>query len=325
MNLVRANKQFILAEDAKPHANCHATTLAALPDGSIVAAWFGGTQEGCSDVDIWGAIRTGGRWSAPFRIVGEDGIPHWNPVLYADGEGIVRLFYKVGHAIPEWITRMCVSMDGGQTWSEPAELVPGDRSGGRGPVKNKPIALRNGMLAAPASVETDDMWDAFVDLSSDGGRHWTRSSFVPIDRAALTDKGIIQPALWETDDGHVHMLLRSTEGFLYRSESRDGGRTWSEACATALPNNNSGIDLTQLSDGTLVLVHNPVSGNWAERTPLVVSRSKDNGATWREMLTLEAEAGEYSYPAIIAQGDRLLITYTWNRVQAAFWEMTVAR
>lgn len=322
MNVVGAFKMLILAEEEKPFANCHATTLAALSDGSIVAAWFGGTREGHHDVDIWGAIRINGSWSTPFRMAGEEGIPHWNPVLFADDEGTVYLFYKVGHTIPEWITRVSVSRDGGRTWSKPAELVPGDRSGGRGPVKNKPIVLRNGVWAAPASVETGQAWDAFVDLSSDGGRTWTRSADVPIDHAALKDKGIIQPSLWETDDGHVHMLLRSTEGFLYRSDSADGS-VWNEAYATSLPNNNSGIDLVRLADGSLLLVHNPVSGNWAERSPLVVSTSEDNGASWRVMLMLEADAGEYSYPAIVARDNQVFITYTWNREQVAFWELTV--
>ncbi|WP_135550411.1 sialidase family protein [Paenibacillus cymbidii] len=323
MNLIGATKQFVFAADDKPTANCHATTLAALADGTIVAAWFGGTEEGKADVDIWGAIRQDGVWSAPFRIAGKEGVAHWNPVLFADSSGTVHLYYKVGHVIPEWVTWHCASRDGGRTWSEPAVLVEGDESGGRGPVKNKPIALQDGTWAAPASIETATHWDAFVDLSADGGKSWTRSAFVPIDHAALAGKGIIQPTLWEPAPGRVHMLLRSTEGAVYRSDSGDGGATWCEAYAIALPNNNSGIDLTQLADGGLALVYNPVPGNWAARSPLVVAWSADNGATWRDMLTLEAEPGEYSYPAIVRAGERLFLTYTWNRVQVAFWELTL--
>ncbi|WP_052737040.1 exo-alpha-sialidase [Paenibacillus algorifonticola] len=39
------------------------------------------------------------------------------------------------------------------------------------------------------------------------------------------------------------MLLRSTEGFIFRSDSNDDGRTWCQAYPTPLPNNNSGIDV----------------------------------------------------------------------------------
>jgi predicted neuraminidase len=310
MNLISASKQLIFPEASKPTANCHASTLVVMPDGSVISAWFGGTKEGDQDVDIWGAIRMDRDWSAPFRMAGEAGIPHWNPVLFADAEGIVHLYYKVGHTVEEWVTRVCTSRDGGRTWSESVELVAGDRSGGRGPVKNKLIMLQDGMLAAPASIETEEIWDAFVDLSPDGGRCWERSQVVPIAHSALKGKGIIQPTLWESTPGHVHMLLRSTEGSIYRSDSSDGGSTWSEAYATPYPNNNSGIDLVRLSDASLVLVHNPVPGNWASRSPLVVSLSADNGVNWREMLMLEGDPGEYSYPAIVAQRNRLFITYT---------------
>ena len=126
------------------------------------------------------------------------------------------------------------------------------------------------------------------------------------------------------------MLIRSTEGFVYRSDSDDYGTTWSQAYPTKLPNNNSGIDLIKMDNGVLVLVYNPVSGNWAERTPLVCSISKDNGQTWEEKLVLDRnhrpknrEDGEFSYPAIIAKKDRIYITYTWKRKTIAFYELQV--
>ena len=107
--------------------------------------------------------------------------------------------------------------------------------------------------------------------------------------------------------------MRSTRGCIYRSDSEDGGETWSEAYPTELANNNSGIDLVKLDDGTLVLVHNPVSGNWSYRTPLSVSISEDDGMTWSEALRLETDQGEFSYPAIICADGRIHITYTSRR------------
>ena len=60
---------------------------------------------------------------------------------------------------------------------------------------------------------------------------------------------------------------------------------------------NSGIDVTRLSDGTLVLAYNPSD---CCRTPLRLSLSTDNGATWPLYYDLETAAGEYSYPGIIS-------------------------
>lgn len=324
MNFTMTDKSYIFAEPNRPFRQCHASTLAVLTDGTIVSAWFGGTVEGDPDVDIWGSVRKNGVWSPPFRFAGEPDLPHWNPVLFESPDGgILYLFYKVGHHIPEWYTRVCTSTDGGLTWSKPIELVEGDRSGGRGPVKNKMIVLQDGTWLAPASVETATAWDAFVDRSRDNGRSWTPSSAVPLQHAGLQGLGIIQPTLWESEPGIVHMLLRSTEGAIYRSDSKDGGTTWCEAYATSQPNNNSGIDLAKLEDGQLFLVHNPVAGNWAARTPLVLSRSSDNGCNWEEALKLESEPGEFSYPAIVTRNSKLYVTYTSNRETIAFWEIAL--
>ena len=269
-------------------------------------------------------------------MAGEDGLPHWNPVLFAppgsgeDGEGSeVWLFYKVGRQIPAWRTRVIVSGDGGRTWSAPRELVPGDE-GGRGPVKNKPIVLADGGWLAPASVERTDTWDVFADLSYDRGRSWQRGEFVPVDHAAFPGKGIIQPTVWESAPGQVHMLVRSTSGRVCRSDSADGGRTWSPAAPTSLPNNNSGIDLAPLPDGRLVCVHNPIGRSWGVRTPLTAAISADNGHTWWHWVTLDdaeptgdprepgepepnVEDREFSYPAAVTDGAGITVTYTWRR------------
>ena len=45
------SREFIF-QDQRPFASCHASTLVALPNGEILAAWFGGSQEGASDVAI---------------------------------------------------------------------------------------------------------------------------------------------------------------------------------------------------------------------------------------------------------------------------------
>jgi predicted neuraminidase len=117
------------------------------------------------------------------------------------------------------------------------------------------------------------------------------------------------------------MLLRSSAGVICRSDSRDYGKTWSVVYKTTLPNPNSGIDLTKLGDGTLVLVYNRDGKNWGARRPLSVSVSKDNGKTWTTGPDLETGTGEdeFSYPAVISFGDTVAGTYTWKRQRIGFW------
>ena len=49
------------------------------------------------------------------------------------------------------------------------------------------------------------------------------------------------------------------------------------------------------------------------RTPLSIAASRD-GTNWTNVVTLENEPGEYSYPAMIQTRDgRVHVTYTWQR------------
>jgi predicted neuraminidase len=341
MRLVATDRQSLLPRDHGLFGQCHASTLARLPDGELLAAFFAGRREGEGDVAIWLARTRRGQWLPPRRLMAEDGLAHWNPVLHAEG-GRVWLFWKVGSTVHDWVTRWSVSADGGASWESPAPLVRGETLP-RGPVRNKLIMLSNGEWLAGGSIETDRFWDAFADVSADHGTTWTRYD-VPIDHAwkpsagapdvwkglaanALWETdvarvfrwdGVIQPTLWESAPGRVHMLLRSTRGFVYRSDSADAGRSWCPAYATSLPNNNSGIDVARMHDGALVLVSNPVAGNWGRRYPISVSASTDDGATWERVVDLETDEGEFSYPAIIADGDVLHVAYTSNRTNIVY-------
>jgi predicted neuraminidase len=313
---VLVENEFIFSEGV-PFESCHAATLALLATGDALAAWFGGSEEGAEDVGIWLSRRTKAGWSAPRLLAGGEGTPHWNPVLFSpDGAGAI-LYYKIGMTIPGWKTMTMESPDGGETWSEARELVPGD-VGGRGPVKNKPIVTSEGLVLAPASVE-GRYWDAFVDRSEDRGVSWTASGLVafPHDES-YEGTGIIQPSLWESSPGKVHMLLRSRTARIWRSDSSDGGRTWGPAYPTWLPNNSSGIDLDRTPDGLLALAYNPVGMPKGPRTPLVLGVSADNGETWSQAAILETGPGEYSYPSVLARGNELHIVYTWNRTRIAY-------
>lgn len=337
MKYFHVKKEYIF-EDKRPFESCHASTLVVLSDGDVIAAWFGGTREGAGDVAIWCSRRIDGTWTAPVKLADQDGIPHWNPVLFQGEDEEIYLFYKVGHTIPKWQTMVMTSENSGQSWTSPRQLVEGDQ-GGRGPVKNKPIRLKSATWLAPASIESD-VWEAFVDISHDRGNTWIKSQLVPVQRSvgevksphqvsvpvpefSLKGKGIIQPTLWESEPGIVHMFIRSTEGYIYRSDSQDAGQTWCRAYSTGLPNNNSGIDLTTLEHGEIVLVYNPVGENWGKRTPLVINISRDNGKTWGDKFILENEEGEFSYPAVVSRGNDIYLVYTWKRERIAFWRLSV--
>lgn len=296
-----------------PFPECHASTIAQTPQG-LVAAWFGGTHERNPDVGIWVSKRTATSWSTPVEVatgVQPDGKrwPCWNPVLFQVPKGDLILFYKVGPSPSTWWGLLKRSKDNGKTWSE-AERLP---EGIAGPIKNKPVLLPSGVLLCPTSSE-DHNWRVHFEQTSDWGKTWQKT-------AAINDgveDGAIQPSVLFHPNGQLQALCRSQKsGFIAETWSKDGGKTWSPLQKTSLPNPNSGTDAVTLKDGRQVLVYNPVAPTPGKfggpRTPLDVAIS-DDGKTWKTLVVLENEPGEYSYPAVIQTADGLVhITYTWKR------------
>jgi predicted neuraminidase len=313
-------KEFIFDEPT-PVPECHASTILKLDNGNILAAWFGGTKEAHMDTLIWVSLRENGRWSPPRPVTPEVSVQHWNPVLFQRADGSILLFYKLGYPISQWHTRVIASTDGGKTWSMPNELVPGDRTGGRGPVKNKCLRLSDGRILAPGSTE-DLPWRCFIDASDDDGETWIKRP-IAVGAPHGNEIFLIQPTLWEHPAGHIHALMRSNRGRIFRSDSSDFGENWSPAMPTDMPNNNSGIDCVRMESGSIVLAYNPVGENWGARCPLSIAVSHDDGATFQRVMDIETEPcpSGYCYPAIVADGCKLYLSYTWNRRKIAFCEL----
>ncbi len=291
-----------------PFAECHASTILELRNGDLLVAWFGGTREGSRDVAAWFARRNSAGWSAPAELAREPGAAIYNPVLFRTRDGAVWLSYKFGLSPQTWTGALRSSSDDGMTWLAPRYLP----AGLYGPIKNKPLILEDGTVLAGTSVESFKAWACWVERSTDNCASWVRHGPITVPGEPY---GIIQPTIFPAGDGKIRMLVRSTEriGNICYADSNDGGKTWSEARPTSLPNPNSGIDAVALKDGRVLLVYNHST---RERTPLNVAVSHDGGMKWKPFLELETGPGEYSYPAVIqaADGD-VLVTYTWKRLR----------
>jgi len=301
-----------------PYPQCHASTIAEVGPGKLVAAWFGGTRERAPDVGIWLARQENGRWLDAVEVangVQPDGTrqPTWNPVLFQPKDGPLVLFYKVGPSPSQWWGMMMKSADGGKSWSVPVRLPDGVL----GPIKDKPVLLADGAWLCPSSTEGSNAgWRVHFELTRDAGQTW--EIIGPVDRGNNLDA--IQPTVLFHSDGRFQALCRTRNGVIATTWSSDGGRIWSPLAATSLPNPNSGIDAVTLSDGRQLLVYNhsvppPDRPTKGVRYPLDVAISSD-GITWQHVLTVEdrpCESG-YAYPAVIQTADGLVhITYTWNR------------
>jgi len=296
--------EFLFAD--APFAQCHASTIAETPGGTLLAGWFGGSREGHRDVGIWITRRVAGQWTRPVEVANgvqspSERYPCWNPVLFQPKNGSLMLFYKVGPNVPRWWGMLMISADEGRTWSAARRLPPGIL----GPIKSKPVQLANGDVLCPSSTEHDG-WRAHFERTADLGQTWTKTA--PLNDGKTI--AAIQPCILRNNDGRLQALGRSKQGKLWQAWSQDQGKTWSALELIDLPNPNSGIDALTMSDGRHLLVYNHTTRG---RSPLNVAVSED-GRHWKAALVLEHDPGEYSYPSVIQTRDGLVhITYTWKR------------
>lgn len=301
--------------------SCHSATIIELDNGDLLCTYFGGTYERHPDVEIrLSRKKKGGEWSAPVSVangvqaVGKR-VPTWNPVLFQPAGGDLMLFYKVGPSPKEWWGEVKISKDNGYTWSKARRLE------GKilGPVKNKSIQLANEVILSGSSSEANG-WQAHIERSTDGGKTW---SFIgPLNDGKKMRA--IQPALLTHANGSLQMLCRTSNSnseYISETWSNDEGLTWSEMTATALPNNNSGIDAVTLKDGRHLLIYNHATRNQKGmghkgRGVINLAVSKD-GKSWEAALVLDyidQPEKQYSYPSIIQTSDGLVhIVYTWHR------------
>lgn len=308
-----------------PVPEVHASTIVELDKGRLMAAWFGGTEEGKKDVGIWTSIYQHGEWSQPKELV--NGVvdastryPSWNPVLFRTKAGKLFLYYKVGPNPREWWGMMMSSSNNGKTWSAPQRLPDGML----GPIKNKPFQLENGDILYPTSTESVDknIWKIHLEKSDKNGGNWSRIE-IPNDTFQA-----IQPSILRYPHDSLQLLCRSKNDHVVQSWSADNGKTWSPVTATKLPNPNSGTDALTLDNGYKLIVYNPAvrGGNWsAGRAKLYVAISRD-GINWKDAAVLEnGDKGEFSYPAVIQGKDGLIhITYTADRKNIRYCMMRIA-
>lgn len=280
----------------------HCSTICETSKGDLLCLWYGGSYESADDQALYLARKKPGekRWSMPRLLAQNAEQPPGNGVIFRDATDRLWIVWsrmegsrpmRRGSGWNRCRLMYRTSTDQGETWSQDRTLLV-DTMGGV--PRNPPIRLTDGSLLLP------DGQSHFLALLP-GESAWKRVG---------SYRGGSQPAVIQRSDGSLLALLRHS-GKIQQIESRDAGRTWSQAEPTALNNPGAGITMVRLANGHLVLVFND---SQTDRTPLSICRSLDEGKTWESPLQLESNPGEYSYPCVIQSADaKIHISYTYRR------------
>ena len=281
----------------------------------------------------------GETWSEPEIVVANPAMNVMSVSLLRLADGRIALLCLVKSEIRgfpgfvdcrPWIR---FSADEAASWSDPVEIA------GIPPVylvvaNDRLVQLASGRLIVPISHEPylkNGAFDAnsvFFCLSDDGGSSWRRSATV-LHPPAWLKRGFQEPGVIELADGRLMAWCRSTAGWQWKCFSADGGETWSEMIpAPEFKSPNSPLSMKRHPEtGELWAVWNDYAPqravhfepwrNGLGRTPLVLARSRDEGATWSDHMLLESAPDHgYAYIAMLfLENNRLLLEYCCgNRV-----------
>ncbi len=296
----------------------HPASMTELNNGDLYVVFFSGRGEyKDNQAAVFGSRLKSGtrRWSKPVSIASNPFHALGNAVIWEAPDRGVWLFYvtRYGELWSDSRITAKVSRDGAKTWSEPFQIT--FEAGTM--VRNRPVVLEGGDWLLPVyhEVGTDPELDdprnrSFFLRYHPDRRTWTESNRIG------SRLGNIQPAPAVIDGEHLVAFCRRggdyegrPDGWMVRTESLDGGRTWSEGVDSALPNPNAAVDFLRLRSGHHLLVYNH---SFTNRTPLTAALSFDGAKTFPRRRDLESDPkGDFGYPTAIQTRDgRIHILYT---------------
>jgi predicted neuraminidase len=286
----------------------HPARIEELKNGDLYAVYYGGEGEYATDTGVFGSrLKKGSRhWTSPNRIAHDPFRSLGNGVVWQAPDGPVWLFYVVRYG-STWSTSRVqakVSYDNARTWSDAFPLVSDEGM----MVCNKPIVLHNGDYLLPLYFETG--FDPEFTAPGSSGlflhydlkkKEWKQTGRIK------SATGNIQPVPVEMENDFLIAYVRrggnfepTTNGWVIRAESHDGGWTWSEGVNSQFKNPNAAVDFIKLRSGNLLLVFND---NMNERTPLTVALSPDKDRAWPWRRNVAEGPFDYAYPMAVQTRD----------------------
>lgn len=255
-----------------------------------------------------GVVALGGNsllvtWFTLDTRIFRDDLMKYSPAEFEVMDAAMRAFPENAKKyVGSWTMR---SDDGGATFTSPARCPVSSPHG--------PVVMRDGRLIYLGKLFPDGMDRPFGIVScaeSRDGLHWDVLGEVPLPEN-VTNGQFHEPHVIELNDGALLCLIRyhyPNGGLgIYKSVSRDGGRTWSTP--EDMDIHGSPPHLLRHSSGAIVLTYGWRHTPYGQRARI----SCDDGATWSDEIILRDDGpdGDLGYPCSVELpgGDILTVYY----------------
>lgn len=306
---------------------CHHPNLGVW-NGRLYLMWSNGlTHEDHNGQRIlYSSTVDGEHWSKPAVLAADHDGPGPLACVAAGwhdaGETLVAYYTAIPEGKPgvdERNTLFYLTTKDGRTWSEPQKLAQGFFIEG-------PRRLPGGRLLMNGQWARRQPRLRYSD-SADGINGWR-------DGAIREIEGVYsfpEPSWFVRPDNSVVMIFRTKSGdpWIYASESRDQGQTWSTPVKTNFPDATARAFAGNLPDGTAFIISNPATTpskthpNIGRRNPLTIALS-DDGVVFDRAYAIRAEPTSmrfpgknkvhgWQYPAAIVWKDFLYVAYSINK------------
>ena len=327
-----------LVEACAQHPRHGGASMIQLKNGSIFLAWMESGQsemlagdDAPFDIVAMTSCDGGSTWGNRQDLIrrGPNDTAAYKPSFLRLQSGEILFRYEMYHHFVQGEDRnisayVCKSADECQTFSDPVTLwrCSDCLTGSMNDVRQ----LSTGRIVVPVelitgkALENDgedlsptDWGMSGTFYSDDEGQTWSQCD----NYIYLPMRGASEPKIEELRNGQLVMVMRTQLGSVFKSTSKDGGRSWSTAQTTGLIAPESCPALARNSgNGDLFLVWNhsaydPRFDHYGKRTPLSVAISTDDGQTWNKIKNIETDPEwEFTNPApIITDQGTMLIAY----------------
>lgn len=310
--------------------------------GTLFAIWSNGlaNEDDCgqrilisrtADLERWSApvpLLTPGEWRSEHGVLTAGG-------LHAHAGGLTAFagYFEYDHARFRSTRRpptdnyhcrrglIALASRDGEYWEPPLDLgIPFVPNHGPQRTASGRLILSGG-ISFPHSMQEDGLggWSVSAIVPPELLARYGDDSaaFEPVRQAMGWPAMLCEGAFYQTDDGVLHMLLRSNTERLWVTESVDDGESWSRPVPTGFSDNRTKFHFGRLPDGRFYYVGNPDPARPGARASLVVSTSADGVSFDRHWVIADDpytrrydglhKLGQYGYPHSAVFGDRLCV------------------